>query len=333
MPVKITAEDQRLAEANERRQRWRRWGPYVSERQWARCARTTAPTATPGTTSRTTMRAAAPIAGARMALAGSATTSSASASRGALERHGSDPEGTAVRPDQSRGQSRRGRQGALLLSRRDADPFAMRGCSTSIRRRHFPTTGWCRRTRRRGRQQPEFELHRHRHLRRRPLLRRRHRIRQGGCRRHPDADHRHQPRPARRRALDVLPQLWFRNTWSWRRSAQKPSLTAPATAPIAVGTSRSASIAVHSKAATSCCSARTRPMSQGSSARRRARLFKDALHDYVVHGDSKAVNPAQKGTKAAGALRADDRRGRKRDDPGPADARPTAKPHRLRRFR
>src|SRR5690348_2122288 len=34
MPATITPEDRRLAEANERRQRWRRWGPYVSERAW-----------------------------------------------------------------------------------------------------------------------------------------------------------------------------------------------------------------------------------------------------------------------------------------------------------
>src|SRR5688572_18636464 len=34
MPVTITPEEQRLAEANQRRQPWRKWGPYVSERQW-----------------------------------------------------------------------------------------------------------------------------------------------------------------------------------------------------------------------------------------------------------------------------------------------------------
>ena len=34
MPATITPEDQRLAEANERRHAWRKWGPYVSERQW-----------------------------------------------------------------------------------------------------------------------------------------------------------------------------------------------------------------------------------------------------------------------------------------------------------
>src|SRR4026209_2282235 len=34
MPVTITPEEQRLAEANGRRKPWRKWGPYVSERQW-----------------------------------------------------------------------------------------------------------------------------------------------------------------------------------------------------------------------------------------------------------------------------------------------------------
>src|ERR1700755_372810 len=33
MPAPPTPEDQRLVEANERRQLWRKWGPYVSERQ------------------------------------------------------------------------------------------------------------------------------------------------------------------------------------------------------------------------------------------------------------------------------------------------------------
>src|SRR5437773_2396727 len=34
MPATITPEQQRLREADERQQRWRRWGPYLSERQW-----------------------------------------------------------------------------------------------------------------------------------------------------------------------------------------------------------------------------------------------------------------------------------------------------------
>jgi hypothetical protein len=45
-----TAEDQRLADARERGAPWRRWGPYVSERQWGTVREDYSPTATPGTT-------------------------------------------------------------------------------------------------------------------------------------------------------------------------------------------------------------------------------------------------------------------------------------------
>jgi hypothetical protein len=34
MPARTNPEEQRLEEANARRQRWRKWGPYVSDRQW-----------------------------------------------------------------------------------------------------------------------------------------------------------------------------------------------------------------------------------------------------------------------------------------------------------
>ncbi len=34
MPAKLLPEEQRLDEANARQQAWRKWGPYVSERQW-----------------------------------------------------------------------------------------------------------------------------------------------------------------------------------------------------------------------------------------------------------------------------------------------------------
>ncbi|PYN64503.1 MAG: enoyl-[acyl-carrier-protein] reductase FabI [Candidatus Rokuibacteriota bacterium] len=40
-----------------------------------------------------------------------------------MERPGSHPQGAALRPDEQRGEPRRGRQGVLLLSRLDADPF------------------------------------------------------------------------------------------------------------------------------------------------------------------------------------------------------------------
>ena len=107
----------------------------------ARCARTTARTAPPGTISRTIMRAAAPIAGARTASPDSATTSSLVPVAGALERPRPDPEGAAVRPDQRAGQSRRGRQGTVLSTSTARRRIRTCRCSTSIRRPRSRTSG------------------------------------------------------------------------------------------------------------------------------------------------------------------------------------------------
>jgi len=43
--MKVAAEKQRLAEDKAGQQNWRRWGPYLSERQWGRCARIIRPAA------------------------------------------------------------------------------------------------------------------------------------------------------------------------------------------------------------------------------------------------------------------------------------------------
>ena len=59
-----------MVEAREKDVAWRRWGPYLSERQWGTVREDYSPTATPGTPSHTTRRARAPTAGARTASPG-----------------------------------------------------------------------------------------------------------------------------------------------------------------------------------------------------------------------------------------------------------------------
>ena len=97
------------------------------------------------------------------------------------------------------GQSRRGRQGVLLLPRLDADPFLhadavqVPAAGLPVRRPGRPQSRpHARRTR--------VRTDRHRHLRRPPLLRRHGRIRQGRRGRPADADHHRQPRPRHRAA-------------------------------------------------------------------------------------------------------------------------------------
>ena len=46
----MNAEQRRIEENNSRAQRWRLWGPYVSERQWGQSAKITVQTAMLGTT-------------------------------------------------------------------------------------------------------------------------------------------------------------------------------------------------------------------------------------------------------------------------------------------
>jgi hypothetical protein len=101
--------------------------------------------------------------------------------------------------------------------------------------------------------------------------------------------------------LHVLPQLWFRNTWSWQRGAARPSLRAGVHGSIA---------AMHAELGARYLHADGVPVgtlftdndSNGS------RLWgnpatpgywKDAFHERVVHGRTAAVNPVLQGTKAA----------------------------------
>ena len=72
----MTTERSRLEETRKERVAWRKWGPYLSERQWGTVREDYSDRATRGTTSPTTRPARAPIAGARTAWRASPTTSS-----------------------------------------------------------------------------------------------------------------------------------------------------------------------------------------------------------------------------------------------------------------
>jgi hypothetical protein len=113
--------------------------------------------------------------------------------------------------------------------------------------------------------------------------------------------------------LHLLPTLWFRNTWSWGRSGEghwpKPRITRPRAA-------REALRLVAEHDSLGALALDCRPASDGThpallfteNETNTARLYqfpnaspyvKDAFHDYVIHGRKDAVNPAETGTKAA----------------------------------
>jgi hypothetical protein len=99
--------------------------------------------------------------------------------------------------------------------------------------------------------------------------------------------------------LHLLPQLWFRNTWSWDNSAI-PALRAEADGTIsgqhnALGQFRlvceSKPELLFSDNNTDFCRLFGLPDVQG--------FFKDAFHKYVIDGNQGAINPQRTGTKAA----------------------------------
>src|SRR5215471_5747660 len=99
--------------------------------------------------------------------------------------------------------------------------------------------------------------------------------------------------------IHVLPQLWFRNTWSWAEPSEKPSLVAQADGSILA---RDASLGVYQlyaepKHELLFCDNETNK--QRLYDVKTAGYFKDAFHEYVVHGNQGAVNPQRRGTKAA----------------------------------
>ena len=104
--------------------------------------------------------------------------------------------------------------------------------------------------------------------------------------------------------LHVLPTLWFRNTWSWSEGAHKPSLE-QANEPKGM----TVMTASHPDLGTRYlwCEGEV-PLLFTENETNTQRIFgqanrgpyvKDGIHEYVVHGQQGAVNPLRTGTKAS----------------------------------
>jgi hypothetical protein len=101
-------------------------------------------------------------------------------------------------------------------------------------------------------------------------------------------------------SIHILPQVWFRNTWSWAAGTEKPSLQRQANDLV---------LARHDELGVYCIELEAADrLLFCDNETNFARLFamgaaqthcKDAFHEYLIHGRSEAVNP-EGGTKAAG---------------------------------
>jgi hypothetical protein len=102
--------------------------------------------------------------------------------------------------------------------------------------------------------------------------------------------------------LDLLPTVWFRNTWSWDARAERPRLAVAGGSPSALALAEP-----HYGERWLHCDG-TPELLFTENETNTARLYdfadgrqytKDAFHRYLVGGEAGAVNPAAEGTKAA----------------------------------
>ena len=105
--------------------------------------------------------------------------------------------------------------------------------------------------------------------------------------------------------LHILPQVWFRNSWSWTSGTAKPTLAGDPGGGIAVSHPDFETLHWHCEGAGECegeaqllfCENETNTRRLfGSNA---SGWFKDGINDAVTAGRGEAVNPAHHGTKAA----------------------------------
>ncbi len=100
--------------------------------------------------------------------------------------------------------------------------------------------------------------------------------------------------------LHLLPQLWFRNTWSWKGDAYKPEVVLAGQGAVQA---RHADLGVHYLYASGTPEFLFTENESNSerlwNVPNAVRFVKDAFHRRVVNGDTGAVNPEHTGTKAA----------------------------------
>ena len=100
--------------------------------------------------------------------------------------------------------------------------------------------------------------------------------------------------------IHLLPTIWFRNTWSWGAGAARPLLREARGTTIVTSHSQLGEHIVYCEGSpellfTENESNAARLWGQPNS----SAYVKDAFHEYVIFGKSEAVNPAKTGTKAA----------------------------------
>ena len=100
--------------------------------------------------------------------------------------------------------------------------------------------------------------------------------------------------------IHILPQLWFRNTWSWGNDSSKPSIQVLSDNTVLVQHRVLGEYMLHTEGANAFLFSENETNVRRLYGMQEAPgYFKDAFHEFLIEGKTNAVNPAQKGTKCA----------------------------------
>jgi len=101
-------------------------------------------------------------------------------------------------------------------------------------------------------------------------------------------------------SLHVLPTLWFRNTWDWGYDPYKPALAASGSGTVHIRHENHGDYFFYCKDNPEWLFTDNETnVKKLYSAENKTGFFKDGVNNYIIHGESSAVNPEKKGTKAA----------------------------------
>jgi hypothetical protein len=301
MPAKTSPEGERLEEADARRQAWRKWGPYVSERQWGTVREDYSADGDAWNYLPHEHARSRAYRWGEDGIGGFCDAKQNLCVAVALW-NGKDP----ILKERMFGLSNRegnhGEDVKELYYYLDAVPtYSYARMLYKYPQAEFPYDLLVQENARRDRHQPEFEI-----------------IDTGifDADRYFDVDIEYAKagaddillqltinnRGPDEAAIHVLPQVWFRNTWSWVTDGPKPSLER-AGDDVVVKHEKLGAYAIHFDRPDEIkfCENETN-VAKLYGSEETGHLYKDGFHDYLVGGHKHAVG-SHKGTKAAGIYR------------------------------
>ncbi|MBV8378525.1 MAG: glucosidase [Verrucomicrobia bacterium] len=292
-------ESERLEEANGRRAPWRRWGPYLSERQWGTVREDYSPNGTAWNYLTHDQARSRAYRWGEDGIAGLSDDHQRLCLSLALW-NGKDPILKERLFGLTNAEGNHGEDVKELYYYLDASPtHSYLKMLYKYPQGEFPYAWLVKENARRGKLDPEFELidtgafreNRYfdvfvEYAKATPedIL-----IQITVCNRGPE-----------NAPIHLLQQLWFRNTWSWGRDPRKPSLEMQQGNTVAAHHPVLGEFTLHTEGAAAFLFSENETNVQrlfgveGGSG-----FFKDAFHEFLVYGNTKALNPAQKGTKSA----------------------------------